>query len=355
MAEEVLTMLLPPGCTVSVSHLSHASEARRLAKALAIDLGFDMRESEELAIVVSELASNLVKHATSGRLTLTPLEEDGRLGIKIESQDDGPGIADVNRAITDGFSTTGSLGYGLGTVNRLMDDFEIQPRPDGKTGTQITCLRWRREHIRKTESCPLSFGVATRAYRNIELNGDAFVVRRWNEFALIALIDGLGHGQYANIAAQTAREYIENHYDQRLEALFRGAGRACRATRGVVMALARFDWKAEPITLTFASVGNIGARVFGIPTPMNFIVHRGVVGLNAPNPVVAEYSWSSDYILVLHTDGLQTMWRWNDFPELAEAPAAYAARFLLQALAKDNDDATVIVVRKSCRQSGDPL
>jgi len=340
-------MPLPSCCRVSVSHLSDANEARRLVKAMASELGFGMRESEEFAIVVSELASNLVKHATSGQLTLTPLEEGGRFGIKIESQDNGPGIADVERAITDGFSTTGSLGYGLGSVNRLMDEFEIQPGPDGKTGTQITCLRWRREHARKTEECPLAFGVATRAYRNTELNGDTFVVRRSNKFALVALIDGLGHGQYAKIAAQAAREYIENHYDQPLEALFRGAGRACRATRGVVMALARFDWKAETISLTFASVGNIEARVFGSPVPMNFIVQRGVVGLNAPDPVIAGNIWSSDYILVLHTDGVRTKWCWNNFPELADLPASPAARRLLQALAKDNDDATVIVVRKS--------
>lgn len=342
-------MPLPPGCRIPVSHLSDANEARRLVKAMAFDLGFDIKESEEFAIVVSELASNLVKHATSGQLILTPLEEGGRLGIKIESQDHGPGIADVERAITDGFSTTGSLGYGLGSINRLMDEFEIQPGPDGKTGTQITCLRWKREPARKTEDCPLSFGVATRSYHNMELNGDAFIVRRSNEFALIALIDGLGHGQYAHIAAQSAREYIENHYDQPLEALFRGAGRACRATRGVVIALARFTWKTGIISLTFASIGNIEAKVFGSPVPVNLIVQRGVVGLNAPNPVVAEYSWSPDYVLVLHTDGVQTIWRWDDFPGLAGLPASLAAGRLLQVLAKDSDDATVIVVRKSFR------
>ena len=347
-------MPLSSCCRVPIAHSSDAIEARRLVKGMAIELGFDLKVSEEFAIVVSELVTNLIKHATGGRLVLTPIEDSGRLGIQIESQDDGPGIADVEQAIADGFSATGSLGYGLGTINRLMDEFEIQPRPDGKTGTQITCLRWRRECIQKTKTCPLSFGVATRTYRNMELNGDAFIVKRWNEFALIALIDGLGHGQHANLAAQTAREYIENHYDQPLEALFRGAGRACRTTRGVVMALARFDWKEVPIKLSFASVGNIEARVFGCATPMNFIIHRGVVGLNAPNPFIAEYSWSSDFVLVLHTDGLHKMWYWNDFPELADAPASRAARRLLQKLDKGDDDATVIVVRKSCKPSGDP-
>lgn len=347
-------MPLSSCCRVPIAHLSDANEARRLTKGMAIELGFDLKESEEFAIVVSELATNLVKHATGGRLVLTPIEDGGRLGIKIVSKDDGPGIADVEQAIADGFSTTGSLGYGLGTINRLMDEFEIQPRPEGRTGTQITCLRWRREPIQTTKTCPLSFGVATHAYHNMGLNGDAYVVKKSNEFALIALIDGLGHGQHANIAAQTAREYIENHYDRPLEALFRGAGRACRATRGVVMVLARFDWNEGQIKLKFASVGNIEARVLGSPTPMNFMMQRGVVGLNAPNPVVTEYSWSLDYALVLYTDGLHTMWSWNDFTELAEAPVTRAAQRLLLKLDKGDDDATVIVVRKSCKPTGDP-
>lgn len=319
---------------------------------MAIEMGFDLKEREEFAIVVSELATNLVKHANGGLLVLTPVQGGGRRGIKIESQDYGPGIADVEQAITDGFSATGSLGYGLGTINRLTDEFEIQPRTDGKTGTLITSLRWRRERTRKKEPCPLSFGVASRAYGNMKFNGDSYVVKRWDKFALIALIDGLGHGQYAQIAAQTAREYIENHYDQPLEAIFRGAGRACRATRGVVMALARFCWKNGPIKINFASIGNIEAKVYGSPAPMNFITQRGVVGLNAPNPHIAESNWSPDYVLVLHTDGIPAKWRWSDFPELAEATAARAARCLLEELAKGDDDATVMVVRKATARNG---
>lgn len=118
------------------------------------------------------------------------------------------------------------------------------------------------------------------------------------------------------------------------------------------MALARFDWKEGPINLKFASVGNIEARVLGSQTPINFMMQRGVVGLNAPNPVVTEYSWNLDYALVLHTDGLHTMWCWNDFNELAEATAACSAQRLLQKLDKGDDDATVIVVRRSCWPAG---
>lgn len=155
-------MPLLPKQQLTVSHSCDVGEARRLTKAMAGNLGFNANESEELAIVASELASNLVKHATGGLLILTPLEEGGRIGIRIESQDNGPGIKDIEQVMTDGFSTAGSLGCGLGAVNRLMDEFEVQPRLDGKPGTQISCLRLKRDYFQKIGICPLSFGIATR-------------------------------------------------------------------------------------------------------------------------------------------------------------------------------------------------
>ncbi len=344
-----------PKQQLTVSHSCDVGEARRLTKALAGNLGFNASESEELAIVASELASNLVKHANGGLMILTPLEEGGRVGIRIESRDNGPGIKEIEQAITDGFSTSGSLGCGLGAVNRLMDEFEVQPRLDGKPGTQISCLRLKRDYFQKIGICPLSFGIATRAYRHLDFNGDSFVIKRWGTSALIALIDGLGHGQFAHHAALAAREYIENHYDQPLEALFRGTGRACRATRGVVMAIALFDWGAEPITLTFSSIGNIETRAFGSAASMNFIRERGVVGFNAGDPVVTKNNWNPEAVLVMHTDGLNSAWRWTDFPELAGIPVAHTARYLLHKLAKNDDDTTVIVASFNCKQTGDFL
>src|SRR5262245_56384981 len=125
---------------IQITHISAVSPARSTAKALARTLGFSEKDSEEVALVVSELASNLVKHAQGGTLTLTALTDRARVGIQLLAQDHGPGIADVAQALTDGFSTAGSLGYGLGTVNRLMDELEITA-PLGQ-GTCIVCKRW---------------------------------------------------------------------------------------------------------------------------------------------------------------------------------------------------------------------
>jgi len=316
---------------------------------MAQTIGFDLTASEEIALAVSELASNLLKHAQRGTLLLLPLLEGERAGIQVESQDSGPGIRDVNQSVVDGFSTAGSLGYGLGTVNRLMDDLEITSQVSAPSGTTITCKRFVRTPVQGGLPVPLEFGVASRAHPLMEVNGDTFVLKQWETSALVGIIDGLGHGPKAQDAALTARRYVETHYDQPLDSIFRGADRACRATRGVVMALAHFDWKAglSNISLTFASIGNIEVRVIGKREAMNFVIRRGIVGVNAPTPTVTAHRWEPDYTLVLHSDGVSSAWRATDFPELARVSTKEAAQRLLMRWGKDLDDATVIVIRNA--------
>lgn len=330
--------------SIEVFGSSDVLAARNVARTLAAAIGFDETAREEVALAVSELASNLLKHAGGGQLTLTPLAQGGRAGIQIETVDSGGGIADVDQALADGFSTAGSLGYGLGTVNRLMDELDITSYQGPGSGTGIVCRRWLREQPGSATACPLAFGAATRPHPHMAENGDAFVIKQWAESALVGVVDGLGHGQFACRAAQAARQYVETHYDQPLEVIFRGVERACRATRGVVMALTRFDWGRS--RLLFASVGNVEARAWGNSEPMNFIVRRGIIGSNAPLPVVTEYCWDSRGVVVLHSDGVRTHWRWADFPDLATASATVVAQQLLRALAKDDDDATVVVVKQ---------
>jgi serine/threonine protein phosphatase PrpC len=166
------------------------------------------------------------------------------------------------------------------------------------------------------------------------VNGDAFVIKRWSASALVAVIDGLGHGQYAHRAAQAARQYVEMHFDQPLDAIFRGVGRTCRATRGVVMALVRFDFAGDDIRFSFASVGNIETRVFGGANGQQFIVPRGIVSGNAPHPRVTDHRWDPGTVMVLHSDGVTARWGWADFPGLTRELATPMAQRLLRTLAK---------------------
>lgn len=330
------------GKTISVRYPSDVALAERQADAVLQAAGFEKPDISEMDIVIRELATNLVKHAGGGIIRVNSRQIEGRTGVQIESRDTGPGIRDIERAIADGKSSSRSLGAGLGAVNRLMDRIDISSEP-GK-GTVIICWRWLRKTEPISAPCPLSVGVATRAYPGQSVNGDSFVVKHWVKSVLISVIDGLGHGQFAHYAAEKARQYVETHYDQPLDDIFRGAGRNCLATRGVVMALARFDWAEDK--MTFASIGNIETRVIGGEKPFDLLVRRGIVGLNAPRAAVTEHGWDMSYTMVMHSDGLHSHWEAADLNGIAQEPATVVSARMLSKLARDNDDATVIVVKK---------
>jgi anti-sigma regulatory factor (Ser/Thr protein kinase)/serine/threonine protein phosphatase PrpC len=346
---------------IHISHALDAAAAHHAAREMAARIGFGEKASEEIAIAVSELASNQLKHAQGGTILIEPLGGE-RPGIQVEAMDAGPGIPNIDEALADGFSTAGGLGLGLGTVNRLMEVFDIVSQPG--QGTQILCQRWLKPAATRVSPSPLDIGVATRPYMGMGVNGDAFVVRHWGDQALAGVIDGLGHGQLAYQAAEAARQYVETHANQPLRALFTGTARACLSTRGVVMALARFDFSQFPaewnrredalpspkdpfasIRFSFASLGNIEVRFLSSPEPVYFNLRRGVVGVNAPNVIVTEHAWNKDCILIIHSDGLTTHWQPGDFPEIRSAPASEAAQKLLVSLAKEDDDATIVVVK----------
>jgi anti-sigma regulatory factor (Ser/Thr protein kinase)/serine/threonine protein phosphatase PrpC len=306
------------------------------AELIAQRAGFSEHECAELRLAVRELASNLLRHAGSGTMTVSA---DGSC-VTIESVDHGPGIASVNEAVADGFSTAGSLGYGLGTVNRLMDEVSITSAL-GK-GTTVRAHRTHRE-LEPAVRGPLDIGVATMPKPGFAENGDGYVIRMWGSTALVAVIDGVGHGAPAHAAAQAARVYLEAHADIPMEAIFRGVGVACRGTRGVVMAVARFDRQAG--SLEFASVGNIESHVLGTRTPMSFIVRRGIIGVNAPDPKVSTSRWPSGGTLVLHSDGVASHWDDDAAATIASLSATAGARELLVRYGKLMDDATVLVVK----------
>ena len=339
MAQELVkpNPAFPPA--VKIDSPADVVQACDGAARMAESLGFPPVHCQEISLVISELGANLLRHASQGRLTVTPLEGGTQPGIQVESDDAGPGIADVEQAITDGYSTAGGLGLGLGTVNRLMDELDIHSGARG--GVQIVCRRWVRPRPSGLFDRRLAFGAASRPYRPWEENGDAFIIKQWEGNALAAVIDGLGHGAFAQRASLAARQYIEQHFDQPLDKIFRGAGRACRATRGVVMALARFDLVGRKLLI--ASVGNIEVRLQGGVERFRPIVRRGIVGLNAPDAVITEHPWTSSTMLIMHSDGLPAHWAWDQFPELdGELPPAIAQR-LLRRLARPDDDATVVV------------
>jgi len=114
--------------------------ARQKGRALAIQLGFSAAEATLVATAISELARNIITYARKGEIRLQTIENSARQGIVVTASDEGPGIRDIQQALRDGFSTSGSLGLGLPGVRRLMDEFQIESQ-SGR-GTTVTVKKW---------------------------------------------------------------------------------------------------------------------------------------------------------------------------------------------------------------------
>lgn len=114
--------------------------ARQVGRRLAIDCRLSSTDQTLVATAISEVARNIVQHGGRGEVLLRVLESRGRRGIEVVARDEGPGIADVEAALADGYSTAGSLGMGLPGARRLMDEFQLESALG--EGTTVTMRKW---------------------------------------------------------------------------------------------------------------------------------------------------------------------------------------------------------------------
>jgi len=116
--------------------------ARRRARELAIAQGLSEVAVEALATAVSEVGWNIIVHAGNGELLFGAIANAAGRGVVVIARDAGPGIADIQQAMQDGYSTKSGLGDGLPGARRLVDEFEIESRPG--VGTTVTLRKWER-------------------------------------------------------------------------------------------------------------------------------------------------------------------------------------------------------------------
>lgn len=114
---------------------------RQLVRSRAIELGFSLVEQTKVVTAASELARNTLNHGGGGNARVELLVDGARKGLRMTFEDRGSGIADVARALQDGYSTSSGLGLGLGGARRLMGEFDIQSKPG--EGTRVSAVRWR--------------------------------------------------------------------------------------------------------------------------------------------------------------------------------------------------------------------
>jgi serine/threonine-protein kinase RsbT len=114
---------------------------RQLVRDAAVELGFSIVDQTKVVTAASELARNTYTYGGGGRVRLERLNSGSRHGLRLIFEDDGPGIADIEQALRDGYTTGTGLGLGLGGARRLVNEFHIDSTPGG--GTRIVAIRWR--------------------------------------------------------------------------------------------------------------------------------------------------------------------------------------------------------------------
>lgn len=326
------------GVIRQVREASQVGDVRRLASRLARELGFDATREGEAAIVASELASNLVKHAQQGEMVLQSDMADQALHLW--SLDRGPGMRNVGECFRDGYSTAGSAGTGLGAVRRLSQCCELYS--DGE-GTVV----YVQMGGAGDKAAAVTVAALTIPHPHETVCGDAWAARTMPGGAQIMVTDGLGHGPHAATAAQTAQTVWETDAQERspLETL-QTAHVALRATRGAAMALAWID--IERGQVRYGAVGNISATIASPSLKTRSLVsNNGTVGLEMRRLQEYQYPLKGDDVLIMHSDGIATHWRLDRYPGLLTRHPALIAGVLFRDFRRGRDDATVLVLRRS--------
>ncbi|MFI6039438.1 ATP-binding SpoIIE family protein phosphatase [Streptomyces sp. NPDC051315] len=321
---------MPRVWDVPVHDSTRVRDARVAAEEAAALVGLDESRTAAAALVATELATNLIKHAHGGQLlvdTVAPPSGRGGLVVQIVAVDHGPGMADVRAALGDGFSTAGSLGAGLGTCRRVADDFDLHSVPGRGTVALARVGAAAKADARETVAARA--GGVNIPFAGAQRSGDAWTWVRAGDRLTLMLADGLGHGPEASRASTAAVDELHRSAHLPCAEVLRRLDRALRGTRGAAVAVAQVDTGAG--RLWFAGIGNVGARLREGDSWRHLLSRPGIVGVHRPTTLrETEVPWAADRLLVLHSDGLPSRWVPPSDPGLPACDPAVTAAVIVR-------------------------
>jgi anti-sigma regulatory factor (Ser/Thr protein kinase) len=323
---------------VPVEDPSSVGRVRRVVSRLADQLGFEGTRVAEIALAVTEIGTNLDKHADCGVVLVRSLRASTEFAVEVVAMDRGPGIADVGLVQRDGESTTGTLGIGLGAVSRLADSVSMASRPGRGT---VLAARFHPRHQPLAEIPGDVAAGLTRAIDGEEVCGDAYAIRKGTDRLTLMMCDGSGHGPLASFASQAAvRTFCERDSSGPEEMVAR-IHAELRGTRGGAVAVADVDLVARKVR--FAGLGNIAGAVLTDTRKQGMISVPGVAGHQAHALRAYDYDLPRGAAVVLHSDGLTERWTAGRDDGLLTGSPVVIAMALLRDAGVRKDDACVLV------------
>ena len=332
---------MPSQILLQIDDRTQVGEARRAAVEISATLGLGEMPAGKVALAVTEAATNIVKHAGTGKILLRPLVRATAVGLEILALDRGPGISNIMASMRDGYSTAGSMGAGLGALSRVSPSFEIYSQPD--RGTALRLEIWA--SAAPPPEAELEVGAVCLPKAGEEVPGDGWRLEASGDYRTIMVVDGLGHGPNAARAARAATEAFAAHPSATPGALMKICHGALAATRGAAGAAARIELANNHGS--FAGVGNIAARVESTGERRQLVSHSGTLGHVLRRVQEFEFTYPAGALLILHSDGLATRWSSADYPGLLGKHAGLIAGVLYRDHNRGTDDVTVVVLKNS--------
>ncbi|HLY79945.1 MAG TPA: ATP-binding SpoIIE family protein phosphatase [Caulobacteraceae bacterium] len=315
---------------IAIREQTDVSEARRSAVTLARRADLDEVQSGKVALAVTELATNVLRHGGGGEMVV----ELSSIALEVFALDRGPGMANVAACLADGYSTAGSRGEGLGAVARQADHFDIYSRP----GQGVVAVARFAVDGQGNDARWAGINVP---YPGEAVSGDAWDARVDGEATSLILADGLGHGLLAHEAAAAAIETFRRKGEAPPARFLEIAHQAMRHTRGAATSVVRLTGSG----VSYAGVGNVSGTLLAAGAIKKMISHNGSLGHVARHFQSFEYPADAPYLVILHSDGLGSNWSLDAYPGLSAADPALIAGILYRDFRRGRDDVTVVAAR----------
>lgn len=328
-----------PHKNFNASDRSYLAILKKDIHQIAADADFSGKNLAEIDLVVSEMASNLIKHGGGGEI----LVRSAAGFIELICIDNGPGIADIGKMMEDGMSTTNTLGHGLGSIRRLSHFFDIYSIKDWGT---ILLSRFYKNEVpqqqKKKNTAEVRSVIVTKPGETV--CGDAHYLKQAKDYIRIFLGDGLGHGPDANKAVNDAVQAFRLCPHEAMDEIIRFIHQSVKRTRGLVGTIAEYNFKEGKWRL--CGVGNIATRLYNASGIKSCLAYNGIIGMNVPN-TMKEQLFANEYgqVLAMCSDGIKTRWESQKYPAIFRHDLSIFAAALYKDFARKTDDMSIVVSR----------
>ena len=324
---------------LAVQDQSQVAETRRRATDMAKREGFGDADSGRVALVATELATNILKHGNGGEVLVGVYGEGPDTGIELIALDKGAGIPNVAASLADGYSTAGTAGRGLGAILRQSHFVDIASWPGNGTAVLARIKRGEPPASRTDTS---TIGAVSVPKQGEDVCGDSWGISVGQDETTLLVADGLGHGPEAAEAAVEAVRLFHRFGGHRAPVLLEYIHGGLRATRGAAVSVARFQPASGK--LIYSGIGNIAGVLAANGELRRMVSMPGTAGHNARKIQAFEYPFTAG-LVILHSDGIASSWTLERYTNLAARHPTLIAAVLYRDLTRHRDDATVLVAK----------